>query len=136
MQGVPRATHDLDIRVALEAADLAGLLAVARRLSLHPRIPEPAEALLDPDRRRAWVEEKHAVVYTLIASSGAFALDVFLDYPISFDTLAAAADRFDIEGRGVLVSSKRHLIEAKRAACPPRKVDERDIEDLLELLRG
>jgi len=99
-------------------------------------VPEPLEALLDAERRRAWVEEKHAVVYTLIAGSGAFSLDVFLNYPLSFEELAAEADAFDIEGRRVLVSSKRHLIVAKSSVKPPRKVDLRDIEDLQELLHG
>ena len=75
-----------------------------------------------------------AQVYTLIAPSGAFSLDVFLEYPISFAELAASADVFNIDGRQVMVSSKRHLIEAKRAVQPPRKVDLRDIEDLLEIL--
>lgn len=67
MQGVARATHDLDIAVALEAKDLNGVVRVARELGLRPRIPEPLDALLDSDRRRAWVEQKHAVVYTLLA---------------------------------------------------------------------
>jgi hypothetical protein len=136
LQGVARTTHDLDVRVALETPDLEALVRVARALDLRPRIPEPLDALLDPERRRAWVEEKHAVVYTLIARSGAFSLDVFLRYPLSFDELAAEADSFDIEGRRVLVSSKRHLILAKSSVTPPRKVDLRDIEDLEELLRG
>lgn len=136
LQGVARTTHDLDVRVALEPPDLEALLRVARALQLQPRIPEPPEALLDAERRRAWVEEKHAVVYTLIARSGAFSLDVFLTYPLSFEELAAEADAFDIEGRRILVSSKRHLIVAKSNVTPPRKVDLRDIEDLEELLGG
>jgi hypothetical protein len=134
LQGVARATHDLDVRVALEEVDLQRLVGVARALGLRPRIPEPLEALLDPERRRVWVEEKLAVVYTLQSSSGAFALDVFLAYPIGFAELVAGADAFDVEGRTVLVSSKRHLVEAKRAVQPPRKVDLRDIEDLLEII--
>lgn len=134
LQGVARATHDLDVRIPLDDADLRNLLTVAHSLGLHPRIPEPLEALVDPERRRVWVEEKHAVVYTLIAPSGAFALDIFLTYPIPFDELVAQADRFDISGRTVPVSSKRHLVEAKRAVQPPRTVDVRDIADLLELL--
>jgi hypothetical protein len=136
LQGVARATHDLDIRVALESTDLHNLVTAARALGLRPRIPEPLDALLDPERRRVWVEEKHAVVYTLNAPSGTFSLDVFLAYPIPFAELAASADVIDVDGRPVRVSSKQHLIEAKRAVQPPRKVDLRDIDDLLELLDG
>lgn len=135
LQGVARTTHDLDVRVALETPDLLALIRVARALDLQPRVPEPLDALLDAGRRRVWVEEKHAVVYTLIARSRAFSLDVFLRYPLSFEELAADADAFDIEGRRVLVSSRRHLIVAKSSVTPPRKVDLRDIEDLEELLR-
>ena len=134
LHGVARTTQDLDVRVALEAPDLKALVRVARALDLRPRVPEPLESLLDAERRRVWVQEKHAVVYTLVARSGAFSLDVFLNYPLSFDELAAEADSFDIDGRRVLVSSKRHLIVAKSSVTPPRKVDLRDIEDLQELL--
>ncbi len=134
LQGVARATHDLDVRVALEDADLRSLVGVARSLGLRPRIPEPLDALLDPERRRVWTEDKNAIVYTLVSPSGAFALDIFLRYPIGFAELVASADPFDIDGRRVLVSSKRHLVEAKRAVQPPRKTDLRDIEDLQELL--
>ena len=134
LQGVARATHDLDVRVALDGPNLEGLVAAAQALGLRPRIPEPIAALLDPERRRVWAEEKHAVVYTLMATSGRFALDVFLRYPIPFADLAARADTFEVEGRPVLVSSKQHLIEAKRAVQPPRETDRRDIADLLALL--
>lgn len=136
LQGVARATHDLDIRVVLESPDLDRLIVVIRSLGLTPRIPEPLDALLDPERRRVWQHEKNAVVYTVNAPSGAFALDIFLTYPIAFDDLSQSADTFLLDGRSVLVSCKRHLIEAKRAVQPPRKVDQRDIEDLLALLDG
>jgi hypothetical protein len=135
LQGVARATHDLDLRVALEREDLARLLRVAQELGLRPRIPEPPEHLLEPERRRVWTEEKHAVVYSLHAASGAFAVDVFLRYPLTYEALEADADLVNVDGFSVRVSSKRHLIEAKRAVQPPRKQDLRDIEDLEELLR-
>ena len=134
LHGVQRSTHDLDLRVALTDANLARLVGVARSLDLRPRIPEPLDALMDAERRRVWVEEKNAVVYTLLVASGVFALDVFLVYPVSFDELWARADRFVVGGRPVRVSSKPDLITAKRAVQPPRRQDVRDIEDLTELL--
>jgi hypothetical protein len=134
LQGVARATHDLDVRVALDTPNLQRFIAVSRQLGLSPRIPEPPEALLDAERRRQWVEEKQAVVFTLVSATGAFSVDVFLRYPIPMAELMAKADRFPIDGRTVAVSSKQHLIDAKRAIQPPRKQDLRDIEDLLELL--
>jgi hypothetical protein len=63
-------------------------------------------------------------------------IDAFLRYPLSFEELVAEADRIDLDGHRILVSSKRHLIFAKSQVHPPRKVDLRDIDDLQELLRG
>lgn len=134
LQGVARATHDLDLRVALDEANLRAFLDVARALGLRPRLPEPIDALLDPERRADWITTEHAVVYTLLTDDGAFSVDVFLRYPIAFADLVAEADTVDVEGRVVRISSIGHLIEAKRAVVPPRKQDLRDIEDLTELL--
>lgn len=134
LQGVARATHDLDVRVVLDDVNLPKLIGVARALGLTPRIPEPIERLGDPERRRVWVEEKHAVVYTLLSTSGAFAVDIFLSYPIPFDELLARADTFIVGGRTIRASCKRDLIAAKQAVVPPRLKDLRDIEDLRALL--
>ena len=134
LQGVARATHDLDLRLAMDSANVDRFLRAAQGMGLRPRIPEPLAAFADPERRRAWVEEKHAVVYTLNSASGALTVDVFLQYPLEFAELADAADRFEVEGRPIRVSSKRHLIHAKELVRPPRKQDLRDIEDLRELL--
>ncbi len=136
LQGVARATHDLDVRVRLTDDDLRALIVACRAVGLTPRIPEPIEAVLDPARRHAWIVEMRAVVYTLLAPDGSFSLDVFLRYPLTFEELDAVADVVVIEGRSVKVSSKAHLIVAKRAVDPPRTRDLRDIADLEELLRG
>jgi hypothetical protein len=135
LQGVARATHDLDICVSYEQENVQRLLDVARRCGLRPRIPEPPEALLDPARRRHWVEAMEAVVYTFVADQGVLSLDVFLRYPIPIDVLHEGSELFVVEGRAVRVSSRQHLIDAKRAVQPPRKTDLRDIEDLEELIR-
>lgn len=134
LQGVARATHDLDIRVVLDDVNLPRLIGVARALGLRPRIPEPIDNLADPARRRVWIEEKHALVYTLLTASGAFAVDIFLAYPIPYEELLARADTFTVAGRSIKASSKRDLIAAKQAVTPPRVKDLRDIQDLRELL--
>jgi len=136
LQGVNRVTHDLDLDIALDAENLERFLAVARARSLRPRVPEPLESLADPARRKSWVEEKQAVVFTLVSERGDLVIDVFLQYPIPHDELRDAADPFEIGGVRVAVSSKADLLRAKRAVQPPRKQDLRDIEDLEELLRG
>ena len=87
-----------------------------------------------PWTKRISSEEKHAVVYTVLNKQGSLAVDVFLHYRFEFAELRERADAVLLDGRTVWISSKRDLIVAKQAIVPPRKVDTRDIEDLLELL--
>jgi hypothetical protein len=90
---------------------------------------------LDEDRRRQWTETKGALVFTLVSNRSPLQLDVFLDYPIPFADLQRQARRMQLGEANFLVSSREHLVWAKQAVQPPRKVDLRDIEDLQELMR-
>lgn len=135
LHGVQRTTADVDCCVPLDDANLARLVGVAKRLGLGLRAPEPLESLCDPNRRRAWIEENHATVATLVSQVSPLQLDVFLRYPVSYSDLRAHAVTYSLHGRSVFVSSREDLIRAKRAVVPERTVDRRDIEDLEELIR-
>lgn len=134
LHGVSRVTADVDLCVAMAPDNLQQLLAAARKLGLRPRIPEPSEALLDEEKRREWVEEKNAVVFTFVDPNGPLQVDVFLTYPIPYYELRAGAEEFPLDQHTLLLSSKEHLIRAKQAVRPQRKADLRDIEDLTALL--
>lgn len=88
------------------------------------------ESLCDADRRNAWIKDKGALVWTALSPDGFEQIDVFLTYPISWDELAADARIVEIRGFPIKISSREHLIRAKRAVNPPRRKDLRDIEDL------
>lgn len=135
IHGVQRTTADLDIVVELTHDNLARLIDVARSRALQPRVPEPLEALLDEARRKDWIENKNAKVYTLVSPQSPLQVDVMLVYPIGFDDLWAEARIEVMRGVEFRVSSKRHLIAAKDSVDPPRVRDRRDIEDLQELIR-
>jgi len=51
--GVPRITMDIDLLLALDAASLDAFIQCARVLRLRHQIPEPLEALKDPERHSA-----------------------------------------------------------------------------------
>ena len=61
-------------------------------------------------------------------------IDIFLQYPITFDDLKSRADRIVRQDTSFLVSSKDDLIVAKRAVNPMRTQDSRDIEDLQAII--
>lgn len=130
LHGVDRTTLDLDICVSPDAENWQRVVSFAKAHGLQPRIPEPLEYLLDPLRRQRWVEEKNAMVYTLVGESGWIQIDVFLTYPIEWSQLRSRAREQLFNGSILLISSKPDLIQAKRSVSPVRKKDLRDIEDL------
>ena len=135
MHGVERTTAALDLVVELARENLRGLIEVAKLHSLQPRVPEPMEAMLDEDRRKDWIENKNAKVFTLVSSATTLQVDVMLQYPVGFDDLWQDSRLITIENVSFRISSKRHLIAAKQLVDPPRARDRRDIEDLEELIR-
>lgn len=134
LQGCERTTFDIDIYARLSPANLDRVIAAAKELGLFPRIPEPIEGLKDEDRRREWIEEKNALVYTLIDEEGFVQVDLLLSYPIEYSRLKSDSDAFEIDGTRFLVSSKRDLLEVKQLVDPPREKDIQDIRTLQELL--
>lgn len=135
LQGVVRSTADLDCCVRMEQQNLERFVRAVADLGFRLRVPEPIDALLDPQRRRAWVVEKQARVITLVADDATAQVDMFLEYPVPYDELAARADPATTLGRTFRVSSKADLLLAKRAVDPPREIDRRDIVDLMARLR-
>ena len=135
LQGLhSRVTADIDLLVHLTNENLKRFVQAARELRLQPRMPEPLEAIADPQRRRAWIEQKQAVVSTYTSPALMFQVDVFLAYPISYDDLAANADKMRFGNVEFLVSSKADLIRAKQQVRPERTIDQRDIADLQGIL--
>lgn len=134
LQGVSRTTADLDCCVAMDDANLRRMVDALRPMGFRLRAPEPLDAIFDAARRRAWLDEKQAMVATLVSDVSSVQVDVFLRYPVGYDTLRSQADIVDAHGVRFAVSSKQHLVDAKRAVVPPRVVDQRDIADLEQLL--
>src|SRR5262245_9682202 len=133
MHGVSRTTADVDLAVNMEADNLRRFVDVVRELGFQPRIPEPLESLVDPRKRREWIERKNAMVFTLVLPDHPTQLDVFLQYPIAYADLRSRAN--EMVGRNVTlyVSSKEDLVAAKRGTG--RELDARDISELERLIR-
>ena len=130
MHGISRVTNDLDICVRMDEQNLGRLVEAVQRFGLQPRIPEPIEALLDPQKRREWVEEKNAKVFTLVSLNTVLQIDVMLEYPVAYTELAREATVLRAGDLTFRISSKEHLIAAKQQVQPPRKTDLRHIADL------
>lgn len=130
LQGVERATYDLDISVSFDDVNLQKIIEVTKEFRLIPRIPEPVENLLDENSRKKWVEEKGALVYTFVSPNSALQLDIFLSYPKTFDELLMNSDKILIDNFKIEVSSLEDLLYVKRKINPLRDKDLQDIKEL------
>lgn len=130
LQGVERATYDLDISVSFERANIEKIIEVTKKFGLVPRIPEPVENLFDENKRNRWVNEKGALVYTFISGNSPLQLDIFLSYPKTYDELFQNSEEIEIENLKIKVSSVEDLIFVKKHIHPMRDKDKLDIKEL------
>lgn len=133
LHGVERVTYNLDISLPFTKLNLLNLIRATGQLNLKPRIPEPIENILSEEKRNEWIEEKGALVYTLISGDTLKQIDILLSYPKTFDELKAKAVTMDLKGKKVLVSSIDDLIAAKLQVKPLREKDEFDIKQLKKI---
>ncbi len=131
MHGVVRLTADLDLMVSLDRDNLGKLLAAMAELGYRPRIPEPPEALLDPDRRKFWQEEKNMEVFSFYSPDQPLALlDIMIHEPISYQRLKSNAVLMAVGTSLVPVASIADMIELKKISG--RTQDLEDIKALEE----
>lgn len=135
LHGVERVTLDVDIAVDFEAENMDRFAAVIETLGMQPRVPVPIQALRDPEIIRMMLEEKQALVFSLIDLRDPLRyLDVFLKPELSYQALLSYIEPVAVEGRTIHVISAMHLLKLKEAIDPPRDKDQLDIRALRRLL--
>lgn len=125
--GVPRMTADIDILVRLDTGNLRRFVTAAEELGMKPRAPVSLDAICDARNRDEWIRTKGAKVMTFVSSAGPLQIDVFLEYPLSFDDVFADARIAEIDDVQFRISSVKHLITAKKAVDPLRETDRFDL---------
>lgn len=137
LHGHARLTADLDLIVDLAPEEASRAMECLTRLGLRPRAPVDPRSFADPAQRRSWIEEKGMTVLGMWAPARPMlSVDVFVDTPIPFDELFAAATLLQLRTTTVRVASIEHVIRLKQIADRP--VDRDDIAALqrLQKLRG
>lgn len=129
LHGHPRFTADLDLVLALDAANVRAALGALRPLGYVPRAPVPAEDLADPARREDWIRNKGMTVFSLASPTHpATEVDLFVEEPFPFDEAYARALRADLGELRVSVASLADLVAMKRRSGRPQ-----DLEDVRNL---
>lgn len=135
LHGVVRFTADLDLMVALDHENLGAFLATMKGLGYRPKLPLPAEGLVDPQVRAEWKKERGMEVFSFIHPERPMELvDVFVDDPIDFATVERDRQIFRARGVEIPVISIPHLKQLKAISGRPQ--DLADIQALEELERG
>lgn len=132
--GYQRLTHDVDVVVQLEAANVLAAFTALATLGFQPMVPVTAAEFADPEKRRGWVEQKGMQVLNLFSERyPGTTVDLFVTEPFDFDREYAAALRGELapelEVRFVSIPT---LIATKQVAGRPKDLD--DIQHLQWIL--
>ena len=129
LHGYARLTADVDLVVDLAPEPAGRLVDALLGLGLVPRAPVDAAGFADPEIRERWVRDKGMQVFSFVDRANPMrAVDLFVQYPIDFESLWSRAQVMTLESTTVPVANLDDLITMKRIAGRPQ--DLVDIEQL------
>lgn len=135
LHGVERMTLDIDISIDFSKENVRRFLVAINELELKPRMPLPADVLLDQQRIDKIVSEKNALVFSFFDSKVPYKhLDVFLTKQFDYHVLTVDCDIVSIGTDQVKVVSVKRLLAMKKSIVPLRDKDKLDIACLESLL--
>jgi predicted nucleotidyltransferase len=135
LHGVERLTMDIDLAVSMETDNLSAMINVMHDIDMTPRVPVPAETLLDPDMRKIMVSEKNALVFTFIDIKNPYRqVDIFLQNENLYQEIIRDSSVVEICGYKISVISIEKLIQMKKEVNPPREKDLSDIRELMKIM--
>ena len=128
--GYLRTTQDVDVVIHLVPENVTKAMSALERVGYRPKVPVPAADFADPAKRRAWIAEKHMIVFSMFHNETFRPLvDFFVEHPLPWEEMRDGAKLLDVGGGGLVpVCSLDHLIRLKRSAG--RAKDLADIEEL------
>lgn len=132
MHGRIRLTMDADIVIALDEPNARAAVESLQAIGLTPRLPvDPLQFALE-EVRNGWIAERNLMVFTMIhPSNPLFAVDLFVDPPISCEELSDGVVMKELDGVPVPVCSVEDLIRMKRLSARPEDLaDIQALEDI------
>ena len=135
LHGYARLTMDIDLMLDLSEANVEQAVLAFEHLGYTPRAPVKAAELVSGEKRREWISQKRAVVFTFINLGAPFKMiDVFIDNPLDFDLAFGRRTQLDIGGVTVDMASVEDLINMKTISGRPRDME--DVEHLRKISPG
>lgn len=135
LQGYQRVTMDVDVVLAMDAANLDRFISAARGAGLRPTIPVSIDSLGRPELIEQWHREKGMLAFSLRGPEvRATVLDVLVKPVVPYADLRRDAVMVDMGSSRVAVASIPHLITMKTGTG--RGKDVIDIDELRKLMPG
>jgi hypothetical protein len=130
--GIPRLTADLDLIIGLNPSNLKAAVEIFKKLGYEPRLPVPAENILDPIKRKEWRETKNLVAFSFFHPDYQEELvDVIIHKDDRFADYYKDRDIVKILEFEVPIINLNHLKELKRELG--RKQDIADLQMIYQL---
>ena len=134
--GVERMTMDVDISINMDPRNVKKFLSVVKGLGLIPRVPVPAESLLDKKQVEFFIREKNALVFTFVDPDRPYRqIDLFLTEDRAYHSIKEHTVEVNVGYLAVKIVSIEKLLEMKLAIKPPRDKDRHDISALKKILK-
>lgn len=133
LHGIPRATGDLDMLLAMDQENVHKFVSIAKELGLIPKVPVKPEDLGDPQKVKEWKESKNMRVFSFMHPDNPYiCIDIMTENYLPFEDAYNRKTTVNAWGVDVAVASIDDLIKLKKIAGRPQ--DLMDIE-LLERTR-
>lgn len=131
LHGVPRATADLDMAIALEEENLKKIVNILKAFGHKPRAPINIDEFAIGNLER-WRNEKKMDTFTFWNPKKPYEeIDILIHNPIDFGQLKSKAQIITAEGLEIPIASIDHLIKLKRISN--REQDKSDIKALQKI---
>ncbi|OGC08657.1 hypothetical protein A2230_05915 [candidate division WOR-1 bacterium RIFOXYA2_FULL_36_21] len=129
LHGIPRATGDIDMLIAMEKKNVQKFVEITKKLGLKPKIPVQASDLADSKKLKEWKKEKNMQVFSFIHPDNPYiTIDIMTENYISFEQAYKRRKKTKAWGINVSVASIPDLIKLKEISG--RTQDLADIEAL------
>lgn len=135
LRGVDRITADLDLILDLQRANALAAVDALLGAGFRAKIPADPRGFADPAIRQSWISDKGMRVMSFYDLSSARPdVDLFVENPIEYAELDAAATTVALRRTHCRVACVEHLVQMKKAAGRPKDLS--DIQQLHERQRS
>ena len=131
LYGIERATHDLDLLLAMDEENLLKTILVFKKLGYRPKVPVRLEDFANKQIREKWIKEKNMIVFSYIDFKNPYILiDIVISSFLKFEDAAKNINILTARDKKIKVPviSIDDLIKMKKQARRARDIS--DIEML------